>query len=244
MRAWWVFSLVLLVGGCAVKDYSPESFQHYSAGQLLQAGQRALSKHDYSLAAKHFEAIDALYPYAAEAKQGELNTIYAYYMAEDHASALAAAGRYIHLYPEDRYTDYAYYMRGIINSEKERTPLQRAFPRKLGQLDLTNLRDAFVNFSELLQRFPRSQYARDAEKRMIYIRDLLAEHEMQIAEFYLKRKAYVGAANRASKVVQHFMGASQVKRALQIMIESYQALGLERPAVEAQKVFQLNFPTG
>lgn len=234
--------LILTISACAVKDFSPSSFKNYTAKQILVGGEGAIAKGDYSEASKYFEAIDALYPFAPEAQQGQLDAIYAYYKAGDYASAIAAANRYIHLYPEGRHTDYAYYMKGIVSFSKDYTLLQRLYPRKQENLDVSNLREAFFSFSDLIKQFPHSVYARDAEKRMLYIRNMLAQHELYIAKFYFDRKAYIAAANRASQIVQHFGGVPQVKEALKIMVKSYRFLGANKQANDALRIFNLNFP--
>jgi len=233
---------ILSISACAVKDYSPNDFKNYTAKQILQKGEQALAKRDYSEATKYFEAIDALYPFDPEAEQGQLNVIYAYYKAEDYASALAASNRYIHLYPEGEHTDYVYYMKGVINFDKDHTLIQKIYPRKPESLDVTNLHDAFGNFDELLKKFPKSIYAKDAEKRMLYVRNLLAEHELHIAKFYFDRKAYIASANRASYIVKHFEGAPQIKDALKIMVKSYRFLNLDKQANDALRILKLNFP--
>ena len=233
---------LLMVVACSHKDYGSSDFKSYTAAQILKGGERALAKGDFTAAVKYFEAIDALYPFDPEARQGQLNSIYAYYKAEDHASALAAANRYIHLYPEGKNSDYAYYMKGIVNFDKDRGFLSSLYPRKPGYLDISGLKEAFANFAMMLKRFPKSVYAKDAEKRMLYIRGLLAENELYIAEFYFKRKAYIAAANRAGYIVKHFKGAPQVKEALKIMIKSYSELGATKQANDAFRIFKLSFP--
>lgn len=232
---------ILSISACAVKDHSPDSFKNYTARQLLRMGEVAVTKKNYNEATKYFEAIDALYPFDQEAEQGKLSVIYAYYKAEDYASALAAANRYIRLYPEGKHTDYVYYMKGVVNFVKDQTLLHKIYPRTPENLDVTNLRDSFIIFSEMLNRFPKSVYARDAAKKMVYARDLLAEHELNIARYYFERKAYIAAANKASYVVKHFTGAPQVKSALEIMVKSYRALGLAKQESDALRVLQLNF---
>jgi outer membrane protein assembly factor BamD len=239
----FVLFCTLVISSCAVKDYSPKNFEKYTAKQILDGGKKALAKKDYNEAAKYFEAIDALYPYSPEARQGQLDIIYAYYKAEDYASTLAAASRYIHLYPEGSYTDYAYYMKGVANFDKNKTIFQKIYPvRRPENIDISNLQAAFVDFSELVKEFPSSRYAKDAEKRMIYIRNMLAGHELYIAEFYFKRKAYIAAINRASDVVKHYERVPQTKDALRIMIKSYRALGLNKQANDALRIFKMNFP--
>jgi outer membrane assembly lipoprotein YfiO len=236
------FVCLFLLTACATKDHSPDSFKQFTSKQILAQGEQALSKKNYDDAIKCFEAIDALYPFDQEVKQGQLDVIYAYYKAGNYPAALAAASRYIHLYPEDSSVDYAYYMKGRINFDRDQTLLQKTSWWKTEELDVSNLNSAYVDFSELLVKFPGSKYAKDARRRMIYICNIAAEHELRIAKFYLDRKAYVAAINRASNLVKHYGRALQVKEALQIMMVAYQALGLDEQAKETRLIFNENFP--
>lgn len=233
-------ALLGLLGGCASDHIGPEAFKNYSAAQILAGGEKELSKGNHKDSTKYFEALDALYPFSPAAKQGDLDIIYAYYKAEEYALALAAADRYIHLYPMDQHTDYAYYIKGMVGFEKDRTWLQKLNTSKAAELDLVNQKEAFATFKELIELFPNSRYAVDAQKRMLYIRSLLADHELVIANFYLARHAYIAAINRASGVVKEFKGAAQTKEALRIMVEAYTALGLTKQAEQSAKILQLN----
>lgn len=236
-----ITSLAALLSACASSITGPELFKNYSAKQILASGEKELTKGDYKDSIKYFEAIDALYPFSPEAKQGDLDVIYAYYKAEDYASALAAADRYTHLYPMDNHTDYAYYIKGMVNFDKDRNWLQKIHTSHTAELDLVGPKEAFADFKTLIELFPNSQYAHDARKHMLYIKSLLAEHEIVIAKFYLARQAYIAAANRASDIVKNFEGTMQIKEALQIMIESYNALGLTKQSADAAKILKLNF---
>lgn len=234
--------LALLLFGCASSDKGFDKFKNMTAQQILNLGEVNLEKHNFSDAAKSFEALDALYPFDSATEQGQLDTIYAYYKSNNFDLAAVAANRYIHLYPRGKHTDYAYYMKGLASFERGRTWLQRIYPNDVEQRDLAYVRGAFVDFNDLLKLFPDSIYAKDARARMIYARDLLAQHEFNIANFYFERKAYVAAANRASYIVRHFEGADQVLPALKIMIKSYQELGARKQAQDALKVLHTNFP--
>ena len=236
-----VVLLVALLSACANSITGPELFKNYTAKQILAGGEKELAKSDYKDSIKYFEAIDALYPFSSEAKQGDLDVIYAYYKAEDYAMALAAADRYTHLYPMDKHTDYAYYIKGMVNFDKDRTWLQKIHTSHTAELDLVSPKEAFTDFKTLIELFPNSQYVHDARKHMLCIRSLLTEHEIVIAKFYLARQAYVAAANRAGDIVKNFKGAPQTKEALQIMVESYMALGLTKQADAAAKILKLNF---
>lgn len=233
--------LVLVLFGCA-SDKGFDKFKNMTAQQILTLGETNLEKHNFSEATKNFEALDALYPFDLATEQGQLDTIYAYYKNDDFDLAAVAANRYIHLYPRGKHTDYAYYMKGLASFERGRTWLQRIYPSGVEQRDLAYVREAFVDFNDLVRIFPESIYAKDARVRMIYARDLLAQHEFNIANFYFERKAYVAAANRASYIVRHFEGAEQVAPSLKIMIKSYQELGAKKQAQDALKVLHTNFP--
>ncbi|OGT08897.1 MAG: hypothetical protein A2X78_03790 [Gammaproteobacteria bacterium GWE2_37_16] len=231
--------LTLLTAGCATNgDSATNAFKNSSAKQIFVGGETALAKADYATAIKHFEALDSLYPFGDEAKQAKIDIIYAYYKNDDYAPALAAADRYIHLYPRDAVVPYVYYMKGIVGLESNRTVLQKFYNSNLAELDLSSLRGSFSTFNELVQQFPDSIYAKDAHRRMIYIRNTLAEHELQTANFYFERKAYVAAINRAIYVVKHLNGSPQVTKALQLMQKSYQALGEQKKASDITQLLK------
>lgn len=236
-----VLMFAVLLAACA-EDKGYSVYKGMSAQQIFTDGEKALAKHNYNDAAKHFEGIDALYPFDKLAQQAELDVIYAYYKADDAAAALAAADKYIHLYPDGEHTDYALYMKGLINFERGKSWLQKMYKTQEDQRNLDYAKQSFQDFNDLIEQFPKSIYVRDAYERMVYIRDLLAHHELSVAQFYFDRKAYVAAANRAEYVVNHFEGSSEVDDALKIMIRSYRALGAKQQEAEVTRILQLNFP--
>jgi outer membrane protein assembly factor BamD len=238
-----VLVLALLLFGCATESKSGiDAFKNQAAKQIYDGGMQALSKKNYNAAVQHFEALDTLYPFGEYAESGLINLVYAYYKNGDYAAAAAVAERYIHLYPTSSRVDYAYYLRAMANFEKDKTWLSNIYVRDPAARDLSSLQTAFVNFSELVTQFPKSKYAHDARDRMLYIRNLIAGHELQVANFYLQHKAYVAAANRAAYIVEHFEGTPQVVEALKIMIKSYSALGNIKEANDALKVLRHNYP--
>jgi outer membrane protein assembly factor BamD len=229
--------------GCADNPKSPiDAFKNQSEEKIYQDGQKALTKKHYEDAIQHFEALDALYPYSKHSEQAQLNIIYAYYANSDLDSALVAADHYIHLYPNSNNADYAYYMRGVVNFEKNATWVTKFYSKNPAVVDTTSMQQAFVDFNNLVVQFPNSKYTPDARNRMIYIRNVLASHEVNVAKFYFRHKAYVAAANRASYVVEHFKYIPESEEALKIMVKSYRALGADTDANEALKVLQLNYP--
>lgn len=235
------FFSALFLSGCANDTLgSSEKFKNYSAQQLLTEGERALVNRKYKDAAQRFEAIDALYPFGKEAEQADTDAIYAYYKDDEIESAVAAADRFIHLYPQGEHVDYAYYMKGMMNFDRGKTWYLKYHPAGKERRDLTYVRQSFVDFSDLLKLFPNSIYAKDAYERMLSIRDMLAQNELDAANFYYDRKAYVAAANRANYVVKHFVGAPQVIEALKVMVKAYHALGATEQENETLQVLRGN----
>lgn len=225
-----LFTLVCLTAiltGCLGKDVDPyQGYRGKNLTELFTAGKDALQKKKYSLAVKNFEALDAIYPFSSEAQKAQLNIIYAYYKSGNITSAIVAADRYIQLYPRGPRVDYAYYMRGIAGFDLGLSWLQKLVGVNPASRDISTLQQSYRAFSTLVGTFPQSHYVPDALVRMKYIRNLLAQREIMIAQFYLKRHAYVAAANRGMYVVRHFRGSTEVNKGLSIIAQAYHALGL------------------
>jgi len=231
------------LSGCATNGKIPTAvkFRGMSARVILEKGEMALARRQYKAAIKYFEALDTLYPFGRYTRQTQLNIIYAYYGKGDKAEAIAAADRYIKLYPRGPHTDYAYYMKGIASLSQQSTFVRRMFGIDPAQRQLKGLKTAFNAFGRLVRYFSYSHYAPDARRKMIYIRNLLAQHELEVADFYYRRRAYVGAANRAARVVRFYQGAPQVVSALGLMVKSYRAIGEYRLANDALRVLLTNY---
>lgn len=229
---------LLLLGGCGGLHHHEVTAQ--SGPEMLAKGEHELKYHNFAKAVSYFEDLDANYPFGAEVRQGQLDIIYAYYRNEDIASSLAAADRYIHLYPRDANVDYAYYMKGLMHFLSGRNWAQNVLPIDLVQRDLIHMQSAFLAFSDLLNRFPKSIYAPDAHQRMLYIRNMLANHELEAAHFYMTHKAYVAASNRASYLVRHFSKSPQVIDGLKVMAQANDALGNRAIADQARSVLAAN----
>ena len=239
-----LFGLVAILSGCASNNIndSYSSYHNQTASQLYHASKTDLIKGHDDQAVKKLEALSALYPFGAYAEQGLINLVYAYYKDDQSDAALATADRYLRLYPRGRYADYAYYMKGVIAFGQGFSWMQRKAGINPAPRDISNLKGAYLAFNQLVAYFPASPYVSDAVARMRYIRNLFAEKEVGIAEFYYERKAYVAAANRASYVVVHYDRSPWVISALNIMVKSYRKLGLTESANNTLKIFQASYP--
>ncbi len=202
--------LFALLSACSTPTDPSETYRTETADQIFQGGEQALRKKDYKEAIDRFEALDVQYPLYPKGDVAQLHIIYAYYMSSDYASAEAAADRFIHSYPTNPHVDYAYYMRGLANYYQNLGVFERLFVVDLATRDLTQIKKCYADFSELTQLFPNSYYAPAAHQYMVYLRNTIANHELEVAQYYYQRQAYIAAANRASAVVQYYQGAPAV----------------------------------
>lgn len=213
--------------------------------ELYEDAKKAIKLRNFSQATVALEELEANYPFGTYAEQAQLDLVYARYSALDLEGSILAADRFIRLHPQSPNVDYAYYIKGIANYHLDIGVASQYFSSvDISSRDPGNMRQAFSDFSELITRFPSSQYAADAQRRMIEIRNRLAEYEVHAARYYIKRESYIAAANRAAHVVENYPTTPAIENALIIMIEVYQHLKLEAQATDALSVLRLNFPNG
>jgi len=233
--------VLLNVLGCSSTDVKDET-KDWSTPALYHKAKEALDKEDYKTAIKYYEALEIRDPFGRYAQQGQLEVIYAYYKSGEAESASVAADRFIKLYPNHPGIDYIYYLKGLVNFERDEGVFERFVPLDKAQRDQSATLRAFRHFSELIDRFPQSKYAEDAKKRMVYLRNSLAEHELHIARFYMKRSAFVAAANRAKRVIETYQRTPAIPEALTILAKSYKIMGLDDLMVDTLRVLKMNHP--
>ncbi|HEX9877524.1 MAG TPA: outer membrane protein assembly factor BamD [Gammaproteobacteria bacterium] len=199
-------------------------------------GVEAMQAGDFRDALLYFQALQARYPFANVTRQAQLDMIYAYYRNRERESAIDAAEAFERENPTHPRVDYCLYMRGLAHFDQAPNWVERVFRVDLTERPPRDTLQAFSVFQELLRRFPESQYVADARERMIFLRNRLAAYENHVAEYYMRREAYVAAVNRAKYTVEHYPGAPQVERALEIMVEAYETLGMMDLAADARRV--------
>lgn len=236
--------LAAALSGCGLFPTDEDKTRNWTASKFYAEASGALAEGNYEKAIELYEKLEARYPFGPYATQAQLDVAYAYYRYGEPDSALAALDRFIELHPASPYLAYAYYMKGIVNFNRSLDFISRFLPTDTSQRDPGAAVDAFSDFAEVVARFPESEYAADARQRMVYLRNTLARHEVHVARYYMKRGAYVAAANRAEEVVEKYQRTPAVKDALQIMVEAYDALGLEQLSADAQRVLALNEAQG
>lgn len=243
MRSLKLLSIVFLLLGlaaCATWDEDPTA--GWSAEQLYVEAKDALESGDYERAVEMYTKLESRYPYDRYTQQAQLETIYAHYSAGETASTVAAAERFIKLYPRHPNVDYAYYLRGLATFNTRRDFFSRFIKQDPSKRDPAGLRDSFNYFKELVNRYPNSRYSVDALKRMAFLRNTLAHHETHAAEYYLKRGTYLAAANRAKYVLENYQQSTAIPDALVILVKAYRKLELNDLANDSLRVLKLNHP--
>jgi outer membrane protein assembly factor BamD len=243
MRLLWPLLLVLTLGGCSAFQDKDETIG-WSQQRLFTEATDEMRAGNYEQAIRYYEILESRYPFGKYAHQSQINVAYAYYRFGEHESALAAADRFIRLHPGHPATAYAWYLRGLVNFNRSLGFLDRFIPTDTAQRDPGAALDSYNDFSEVVQRFPDSEYAEDAVRRMLYLRNNLARYEIHVARYYMRRGAYLAAANRAEYVVQHYQRTPALRDALEIMIDAYTELGLTDLASDTERVLALNEDSG
>lgn len=210
---------------------------------LYRNTQRSLRSGNYDAAIQGLELLEARFPFGRYAEQAQLELVYARYMAFDQTAARIAADRFIRLHPQHPDVDYAYYLKGLAAYNRNAGIMDRLFHTDVAKRDVTSAQEAYADFAQLLARYPSSQYAPDATKRMLYLRDVLARSELHVADYYLRRGAWVAAHNRARYVVENYGKSDAVADALALSVEANIKMGLDEEANNALRVLALNFPT-
>jgi outer membrane protein assembly factor BamD len=237
-----VLSIQWLVACNSTGDGAYDETRDWSAERLYTEAKEELLSGDYKKAASYYEKLAARYPYGRYAQQAQLELAYAYYRDKEPAQALATADRFIKLYPDHPNVDYAYYLKGLVNFNEDMGLLGGIANQDMSERDPRGARESFEAFRELVTRFPESRYASDAYARMRYLVNAMANNEVRVATYYLRRQAYIGAVNRAQAVLTTYPKTPSVEQALVVLVQAYNAMGLTELRDDSQRMLKLNFP--
>lgn len=209
------------------------------AERLYKSAREFLADGEPDRALRLYAEVQARFPFSPYASQSELESVAAHYQAEQYEASVAAADRFIKQRPRNGHIDYVYYLRGLSNYDRNDPGLLGGDP---DQRDTRFLKQAFSDFNLLVENYPQSVYRKDAQLHMINIRNRLADFDIGVAEYYLRRRAYVAASRRAENVIQRYQGSDSIPRALEIMEQSYAQLGLTDLSEDARAILQASYP--
>ncbi|MEM9255459.1 MAG: outer membrane protein assembly factor BamD [Pseudomonadota bacterium] len=234
--------LALLLGACSGNDEQPDIAPDAGEQQMYEEAQRYLRNGNFDLAVRSLQLLESRYPFGKYAEQAQLELIYAHYNAYEHEAAVEAADRFIRLHPQHPNVDYAYYMKGLSAYTGNEDVFARFLPTDPTQRDTSHVKEAFAEFAQLVSRYPDSPYAADARARMVALRNLLARHEITVANYYLRRGAYLAATNRGTYVVENFQRTPAVADGLAVMAQGYILLGMDELARDSIQVLAMKYP--
>lgn len=234
--------VAFLLAGCGALSQVKDETADWSAQRLYAAAKEAMDDGAYDKAVKHFEKLEARYPYGRYAQQAQIEVAYAYFKSNESASSIAACDRFIKLHPNHPNVDYVYYLKGLVNFNEDLGLLALIGRQDMTERDPKAAREAFDTFKELTTKFPASKYAADATARMNYLVNALAAHEVHVARYYIKRGAYVAAANRAQFAMKTYPDAPSNEQALFVLVKAYDSLGMKDLRDDAERVMRKNFP--
>lgn len=235
----------MALGGCAATgtvDKDAQMTQDWTVDRLYTEAQDDLNSNNYTRAIKLYEILESRFPNGRHAQQAQLDTAYAYYKDDEPEKALAAVERFQRMYPQHPNMDYALYLKGLILFNEDQSFLNKLASQDWSDRDPKANRDAYHAFSQLIERYPNSRYTQDATERMTKLVDALGGNEIAVARYYMKRGAYLAAANRAQKVVQQYQNTRFVEEALAIMEQAYQRLNKPQLAEDTRRILSQNFP--
>tara|TARA_A100001234_G_C12625234_1_gene385792 strand:- start:993 stop:1868 length:876 start_codon:yes stop_codon:yes gene_type:complete len=232
--------LFLIVTSCSSNDEMPD--QRLVEKELYDQAQNRLKNGTYSTAIMSLEALESRFPFGRYAEQAQAELIYAYYMNSQFEASQSAAERFINLHPRHSHTGYAYYMKGLASFTDDSGLFTRYFQSDLAKREVVMAQQSFDELSDFISRYPNSEYVPHAKQRMIYLRNLLAEHEIYVADFYMKRGAYLAAVGRAKYVIEHLPNTPQTPNALSILVEAYDLLDYEELRQTNLQILKQNYP--
>lgn len=220
---------VLILAGCASK---PETEEETEPAEVIlyQLAQDRINAKNYSGAVESLSRIERFYPFGVYAEQARADLIYAFYMSGDYDQAYAASEKFIRLYPRNTNIDYAYFMKGMTGYYQDEGLLNDIFALDLSKRDTSPAMQSYADLTEFIIRYPESEYIDAARERLIFLRNLIASSELDGAEYYMKRGAYLAAVNRANYVLKNIPNSTERERALRILKEAYKQLGYDEYA--------------
>jgi len=209
--------------------------------EMYEMAKASLDGRSFQTAIRRYRALTTAYPFGRHAEQSQLDLAYAYQQTRQAEEALTTLDRFIRTYPTHPNIDYAWYLKGLVHYSESMGMLRRLFPGQVVDRDQESARLAFQDFQELILRYPQSRYVADARQRMVFLRNILAEYETTVGEYYFRRKAYIAAIGRARYVIENYSGAPANAQALDLMARSYQKMNLPELAADTRRVLELNY---
>ncbi len=232
--------LIPIIVSCS--SIPEDNSRGWNADKLYNEAKSELEVGNFENALSLYQKLETRYPFGAYAQQAQIETAYTHWQNGDSASAIAALNRYKKLYPNQTGIAYALYLEGLINFNDKKTLFSRITGEDMAERDAVAGKAAFQSFKKLVTLYPNSRYTPDALKRMRFLINVLAENEMHVARFYLRKEAFVASLNRCKTVLERFQETPAVEEALAIMVVAYKKLNLLKLSDNSSRVLIKNYP--
>jgi len=238
-----VLVIALAATGCSRKGRKDKGENEgIPVTELYDKGHTAMRRGNWANALTTYRRLIAQYPYGEFTEQALIESAYAQFKMGNNEEAISSIDRFLRTYPTHRHTAYMYYLRGLVNSNRDTVFLQKVWNLDASRRDLATPTQAYSDFSIVTSRFPNSRYAQDAAIRMAELRDMFSRHDIEVALYYLRRGAWVAAAERAKYVLETYPQNSFQYDAVAILAASYTHLGNATLATDAERVLRQNAP--
>jgi outer membrane protein assembly factor BamD len=231
----------LALAGCNTVQRDPTA--KWDADRLYQEAKGEMLISTWKAAREYLEKLEARFPFTRHAQQAQIEITYTFYKEGESAQAISAADRFLKLNPNHPSADYVQYLKGLASFNDDLGLFGRAFGQDPSTRDPKAMREAFDAFRELVLRYPNSRYADDARMRMNYLINAMAQSEVNVARYYMRRGAYIAAIQRAQGALRDYQASPAAAEALAILVRSYDALDLPELRDDAQRILDRNFPS-
>lgn len=246
----FILLLIVLMSGCqSTKDFfgmdgkeKQSKYETLPVEELYALGKVQLDNENYDKAEKIFTRLVARFPYGSISEQSQLDLAFVQFKLSKYEEASSTVTRFIKLYPVSAQIDYAYYLKALINFDRENRWLAKIARLNMSARDLGAAQQSYNDFNEVIRRFPTSKYAPEARDRMIYLRNRLALHDLDVGIFYYNREAYVSAVGRAKYLLETYPQSSVENDAAALLAASYKAMGQETLALDSKRILETNAP--
>lgn len=223
---------IVALSACADDDQMAAQYVERPIEQIYADAWKLIDREDWLNAGRQFDEVERQHPYSVWARRAMLMSAFCYYEGNRYQDAIDAAGRFIQLHPGNKDVPYAYYLKAVSLYEQIQDVNH----------DQGKTADALTALQDLIQRFPDTEYARDARLKVDLTRDHLAGREMTIGRFYLRQGDYLAAINRFRTVIDKYQTTSHAPEALERVTEAYLALGIVKEAQTSAAVLGFNYP--
>lgn len=230
---------ISLSGCSSISELIDKPDEDKTVAEFYEDATTAFENEQWDTAIEEYEKLKAYFPYGNYAEQSYLELAYAYYKYDEPESAIRELEEFMRLFPKHKELPYAYYLRALAADSITRSWLDK-FITDPATRDTKSADRAYGYYVELISRYPNTEYARQASKRLLILRNQQARHQIQVAEFYLEREAYLAAVNRARRVLEEYPNAAETGEAIRILAYSYDKLGMTQNRDDALKVYALN----